>query len=242
MGAMQEWISLHRLWKGSRPAFLKNAFKRRTLQKKTTKPQTIKELLAQQDTQPPGPDAHFLTETAGYLKCKKCGVNIHKRTNESAFTDFVNSKCVDQAYTQERQGHHTHALWQKGDKVTCTLCGVQWHLDSQKRVIATTAFRKESRGAGLKGSPPLSDYFKASQPAKEKDAPTDKRPTPRRLRFPTALDAQDQNEPDGEPTRAETAPAKKSSTEPSDEATEAGQAAKDEEDEAEMAWTFSKTS
>ena len=76
-----------------------------------------------------------------------------------------------------------------------------YHLDSQKRVIGTSAFRKECRGAGLKGSPPLSDFFKkqASAPTQPDDksqpepsacnTPADRHqgPTPRRLHFPTAL-------------------------------------------------------
>lgn len=144
------------------------------LHKKPTRAQTIKELLAQQTAQPPGKEDHLFAETTGYLKCNKCGLNIRKRTNEAAFTDFVQSKCVDQAYTAGHTGRPTHALWQKGDKVTCTLCGIQWHLDSQKRVIGASAFRKECRGAGLKGSPPLSDYFK-KRPS-QTDKATNERP------------------------------------------------------------------
>ena len=131
------------------------------LNKKITGAQNIKELLqAQADTEP-GPDQHHFEETKGYLKCTKCGSNIHKRTNEEA-QDYINSPCLDQAYADKHEGHN---LWQKGERVSCTPCGLQWHLDSQKRIVSATGFHK--KGAGLKGSPPLQHFFKPQSPARQ---------------------------------------------------------------------------
>ena len=129
------------------------------LPKKLTRAQQIKEILAKQPDQPE-PGKHQLTETTGYLKCTKCGVNIHKRVNEAAFTEFTQSNCVNQECTAQHTGHPTHALWQIGERVKCTQCGTQWNLDGNQRLIATQALYKPCKGAATRGSPPLSEFFK----------------------------------------------------------------------------------
>ena len=68
------------------------------LPKKSASAQVIKDLSQKQ--RQPAPEEHSLTETTGYLKCEKCGINIHKRVNEAAFQQFIASQCVDQALTQ----------------------------------------------------------------------------------------------------------------------------------------------
>ena len=170
------------------------------LPRKQTRAQHIKELLESQPAQPIS-GQHHLAETTGYLKCVVCGLNIHERVNEAAFTAFTQSPCVNQAYTAGHQGHLSHALWQVGERVKCTQCGTTWNLDGQQRVIATQAFHKPCKGAGTKGSPPLSEYFKkkdsssSHSPALEPQASAAAaaQPTPRRLSFQTALDAQEQS-------------------------------------------------
>ena len=101
-------------------------------------------------------------------------------------------------------GHRTHNLWQTRERVRCAQCGTQWHLDGQKRIITTQALTKPCKGAGLKGSPPLSEFLKGDaagstaekhQPslqATEPVQPASNRPTPRRLHFSTELDARDE--------------------------------------------------
>ena len=169
------------------------------LPRKLTRAQQLKQLLDQQPEHPL-PGQHQLAETTGYLKCLVCGINVHKTVNEAAFKTFIHSPCVNQAYTEAHHGHPGHALWQTGERVKCTQCGTQWNLDGELRIIATQALHKPCKGAGAKGSPPISDFFKkksdqssshssdASQTAKA----TASRPTPRRLSFLTALDEQEQ--------------------------------------------------
>ena len=173
--------------------------------KKPTRAQVIKDLLHQQTQEPPAHTERQYAETTGYLKCLKCGINIHKRINEPAFQQFITSQCIDQVFTDTHPGHTSHKLWQKGDRVRCTQCGTQWNLDGERRVISTQALLKPCKGAGMKASPPLSDYFKKSTeggttPANDSQANSqstasepqlDTRPTPRRLRFPTQLDSRD---------------------------------------------------
>ena len=170
-----------------------------TLPRKQTRAQHIKELLESRPEQPIS-GQHHLAETTGYLKCVVCGLNIHKRVNEAAFTAFTHSPCVNQAYTADHHGHMSHALWQVGERVKCTQCGTTWNLDGQQRVIATQAFHKPCKGAGTKGSPPLSEYFKkkdssssASPDLAPQPATAATQPTPRRLSFQTALDVQEQS-------------------------------------------------
>ena len=97
--------------------------------KKMTRTQVIKHLLHQQHEAKPPPQQHELEETAGYLRCVRCGTNVHKRSNEQVFQAFVQGQCLDQPYTQDHAGHSSHALWQKGNKATCTQCGITLHLD-----------------------------------------------------------------------------------------------------------------
>ena len=175
------------------------------LPRKLTRSQPIKSLLDQQPEHP-NPGQHQLAETTGYLKCLVCGINIHKRVNEAAFNTFIQSPCVNQAYTQAHTGHPSHALWQTGEKVKCTQCGTHWNLHGDLRIIATQALHKPCKGAGAKGSPPISDFFKkkpdqssshssdTSQKEAALEAALASRPTPRRLSFPTALDEQEQAE------------------------------------------------
>ena len=136
------------------------------LPKKVTRAQHIRNILAQQQAHPPGPQEHQLAETTGYLKCLKCGLNVHKRTNEAAFSAFIKSPCVDQAFETPRAGHPSHTLWQKGAKISCLQCGIQWHLDSQQRIITTQALGKQCKGAGQKGTPPISEFFKKHETSK----------------------------------------------------------------------------
>lgn len=128
--------------------------------------------------------------------------NIHKRVNEAAFTAFLQSPCVNQEFQEHHPGHTSHALWQVGEKVKCTQCGVQWNLDGQRRLIATQALHKPCKGAATRGSPPLSDFFKKkdttssqsqglTQPAPEAHTA---QPTPKRLNFHTALDEQEHDD------------------------------------------------
>ena len=165
------------------------------LTKKLTRAQQVKSLLDKQQEQPV-PGHHQLAETTGYLKCLVCGINIHKRVNEDAFNNFIQSTCVNQAFTAAHQGHPSHALWQIGEKVKCTQCGTHWNLDSHLRIIATQAFHKACKGAGGKSTPPISTFFNkkqanssshSSEPSQPADAAAT-RPTPRRLHFPTALE------------------------------------------------------
>ena len=170
----------------------------RPIPKKLTRQQVIKQLLQQQQDEAPAPNKHELEETAGYLRCVKCGSNVHKRSNEQAFQAFVTGQCLDQAYTKPHEGHTSHALWQKGGKVSCTQCGLSLHLDAQHRVILTAAIRKPCKGAVTAGSPPITDYFtkqatgaaqhkaQITSPSKAEERPT-VRPTPRRLHFATQL-------------------------------------------------------
>ena len=112
--------------------------------KKMTRTQVIKHLLHQQQEEKPPPQQHELEETAGYLRCVRCGTNVHKRSNEQVFQAFVQGHCLDQPYNQEHAGHSSHALWQKGTKVTCTQCGITLHLDGQHRLILTAAVKSKS--------------------------------------------------------------------------------------------------
>ena len=183
------------------------------LAKKLTRAQVIKDLLHRQQQQTPAHDEHQYAETTGYLKCLKCGVNTRKRVNEEAFQHFITSKCVDQAFPQPPQGRPSHTLWQKGEKVRCTQCGCQWNLDGEQRIITNQVLTKVCKGAGTKGSPPLSEFFRkktdtssqsaeaslSQPPAKEAQSLDVQGPTPRRLHFNTQLDEREgQEDEEGE--------------------------------------------
>ena len=128
--------------------------------KKMTRTQVIKNLLTQQQEMQPPSQQHELEETAGYLRCVRCGTNVHKRTNEAAFQAFVQGHCIDQPYTQEHAGHSSHVLWQKGNKANCTQCGLTLHLDGQHRLILTAAIKKPCKGSGSQSSTPLTELFR----------------------------------------------------------------------------------
>ena len=168
--------------------------------KKQTRQQVIKQILQKQTEQGPGPQQHQLEETTGYLRCSKCGANIHKRSNEQIFQDFVKGQCLDQPYEASHEGHSTHVLWQKGNRVNCTQCGLSLHLDTQQRLILTTAFKKPCKGAGAAGSPPLEEYFRkqATQaPSSSPDTSSEQgtcsqhQPTPSDRQYATRLSLQD---------------------------------------------------
>ena len=128
--------------------------------KKMTRTQVIKHLLHQQQEEKPPQQQHELEETAGYLRCVRCGTNVHKRSNEQTFQAFVQGQCLDQPYNQDHAGHSSDALWQKGNKVTCTQCGITLHLDGQQRLIHTAAVKKPCKGSGSASSTPLTEIFK----------------------------------------------------------------------------------
>ena len=150
------------------------------LPKKLTRQQVIKQFLQQQAAETPPPERHQLEETTGYMKCVRCGCNVHKRCNEQTFQTFVDGPCLDREYVLPHGGHASHALWQKGPKVTCTHCGLSLHLDGQNRVILTGAIRKPCKGAANGGSPPLTEYFRSqpSQAAQQAPQPATEDPPP----------------------------------------------------------------
>ena len=86
------------------------------LPKKQTRQQVIKQLLQQQKDEVPPQQQHEFDETTGYLRCVKCGANVHKRSNEQLFQAFVQGQCLDQPYTATHEGHSSHVLWQKGQQ------------------------------------------------------------------------------------------------------------------------------
>ena len=88
----------------------------------------------------------------------KCSLSIHKRTNETNFHEFINSRCIDASYGKAHEAHHTHALWQKGKGIRCTNCGTQSHLDAEDRVILTKALKRPCQGQSQK-SPTLAQLF-----------------------------------------------------------------------------------
>ena len=142
--------------------------------KKQTRQQVIKKLLQQQQEEAPPKHQHEFDETAGYLRCVKCGANVHKRSNEQLFQAFVQGQCLDQPYTATHEGHTSHALRQKGSKVTCTQCGLSLHLDAQQRLILTGAIKKPCKGSGISGSPPLTEIFrKQAAQASQQKSPED---------------------------------------------------------------------
>ena len=140
----------------------------KAIQQKLTRAQIIANLLAKQTAQQPE-SQHTLEETKSYLRCTACGLNVHKRTNEAAFLHFVQSKCINQLYDQSHDGHTSHTLWQKGDKLTCQTCGTHTQLDAQQRPILTAVLKTQRKGAPIGASPPLTEIFRrqtaqASQP------------------------------------------------------------------------------
>ena len=172
--------------------------------KKKTRQQVIQQLLQQQQAQAVEQTQHELEETTGYLRCVKCGTSIHKRSNETTFHSFLTSSCLDQPYPHSHEGHQSHALWQKGSKVTCTQCGLSLHLDGQQRVILTASIKRPCKGAASAGTPPLTDFFARQTGAEnthtqQNAAPMTEggnHPTPRRLHFATPLtQAEDQRHP-----------------------------------------------
>ena len=181
--------------------------------KKLTRLQVIRNILQDQEKQPPAQAQHQLEETTGYLRCIKCGTSIHKRTNEQAFTDYINSPCLDGPFEAQHGGHHTHQLWRKGNRISCKQCGIQLHLDSNQRIILTASLLKECKGAGIKGSPSIQSFFKPTPPTPSGGGSTEKQgsgtgtptttegPKPKRLHFPTPLT---EREDEPSPTQAMT--------------------------------------
>ena len=153
----------------------------------------------------PAPNQHHFEETKGYLKCTKCGTNVHKRVNEQAFNDYIQGPCLDCPFDGTHTGHPSHYLWQKGHKISCTLCGLQLHLDSNRRIISSANFLKECRGAGTKGSPPIHTFFKPTPPTPADGVQAESQPEmatpltttgprPKRLHFSTPLTAREDAE------------------------------------------------
>ena len=136
-----------------------------------TRQQVIKQLLQQQEAEKPPPERHEFEETTGDMKCARCGCSVHKRCNEQTFQAFVEGPCLDRAYVLPHEGHASHALWQKGTKVTCAHCGLSLHLDGQNRIILTGAIRKPCKGAAIGGSPPLTEYFRSQPSQANQQAP-----------------------------------------------------------------------
>ena len=54
----------------------------------------------------------------------------------------------------------SHVLWQKGNRVTCTQCGITLHLDGQQRLIHTAAVKKPCKSSGSQTSTPLTELFR----------------------------------------------------------------------------------
>ena len=81
------------------------------IQEKVTRAQVIARLLENQNAKQPE-SQHTLEETKGYLRCKTCGLNVHKRANEGAFLGFAQGQCINQLYDQGHPGHASHTLWQ----------------------------------------------------------------------------------------------------------------------------------
>ena len=90
-------------------------------------------------------------------------------------------------------------------KISCTLCGMQLHLDSNRRIISSTNFLKECRGAGTKGSTPIHTFFKPTPPTPAAGVqaatqpefatpPSTTGPRPKRLHFSTPLTAREDTE------------------------------------------------
>ena len=153
-----------------------------------------------QQQHPQAADEHCFQETTGYLKCTKCSLSIHKRTNEASFQAFLRSRCVDEHYGKPHGGHATHALWQKGKGIKCVNCGIQSHLDAEERLILTKALTKECQ-SNTQRSPTLLQLFgtqaqssQATSEAGNQPAPTTpprqaaadgnmSPPAPKKLRF-----------------------------------------------------------
>ena len=88
-----------------------------------------------QQQHPQAADEHSFQETTGYLKCTKCSLSVHKRTNEENVQAFIQSRRIDESYAKAHSGHNSHALWQKGKGIKCLNCGAQSHLDADDRVV-----------------------------------------------------------------------------------------------------------
>ena len=102
-----------------------------------------------------------------------CQVWSKRPQAKQLFQAFVQGQCYDQAYTATHEGHRSHVLWQKGNKVNCTQCGLSLHLDAQQRIILTTAIKKPCKGAGLSGSPPLEEIFRRQATQASPQSPDD---------------------------------------------------------------------
>ena len=112
-----------------------------------------------QQQHPQAADEHSFQETTRYLKCAKCSLSTHKRTNEESFQAFIRSRCIDEHYDKRRGGHTTHALWQKGKGIKCVNCAPKAIcLDAEERLILTKALTKECQG-NTQRSPTLLQLF-----------------------------------------------------------------------------------
>ena len=129
------------------------------------------------------PNEHAFQETTGHLKRTKCNLAVHKRAKEETFKAFVDSPCIDEAYTQPHQGHPAHTLWQQGKSIKRKGCGLQSHLDEASRAILTRGLRNKCRGKS-QNSPTLDQLFGAQ--AKRKESPTG-HDTPPTLETPLQL-------------------------------------------------------
>ena len=138
---------------------------------KITRATTIKRLPELQLQHPQAADEHTFQETTGYLKCAKCNLSVHKRTNEESFQTFIQSRCIDESYSKGHGGHSSHTLWQKGKGIKCLNCGTQSHLDADDRVILTKALTREYQG-NTQRSPTLPQLF-ASQASVSQATPPD---------------------------------------------------------------------
>ena len=144
---------------------------------KVTRTTAIKKLLEVQQQHPQAQDEHTFQETTGYLKCTKCNLSIHKRTNEESFQTFIHSTCIDAKYEQNHGGHSSHSLWQKGKAIRCVNCGTHSHLDGEEKVILTKALTNACQG-NTQRSPTLLQLFGAQSQRPNRPPTTGSQATP----------------------------------------------------------------
>ena len=75
----------------------------------------------------PKQEAHALEIKKNYLCCSACGQMVLRHSSIDKLTLCVRRKCWNESFRPpwQWQGHLTHELWRRGNKVSCLRCGGQ---------------------------------------------------------------------------------------------------------------------
>lgn len=127
----------------------------RAIGTKPTRAQIIAEILQLGAAHPPALNERAFQQRLPQAQ-QMWGVSVHKRANDEAFNNFVDSECVDESYDQPAWGTHLPSALAQGQPHSLQ---VQAHLDAETRLVLSTGLKRQCKGAATRGSPDVKEFF-----------------------------------------------------------------------------------